>query len=247
MNFFKKLFGGKEMGKSEDGTTIYGYDASDEQQVTPPANILYMEDLNEHFNRVFPNRETGVFHELISDVVHIDVNIMEATPDEPYRVLYTNGMSDLPLTLPQEIRKEYKHLERAELMMFLPADWPLTQEDFEAEENYWPIRLMKMLARFPHMYQTWLGYGHTIPNTEDYEPYADNTELSGVILYALPEEVSTVHTKDGNQVQVYFLVPLYREEMEFKLESGMDELMARLFELPEDFLVLNPNRHNACK
>lgn len=68
-----------------------------------------------------------------------------------------------------------------------------------------------------------------------------------MILYALPEEVSTVHTKDGNQVQVYFLVPLYREEMEFKLESGMDELVAKLFELPEDFLVLNPNRRNACK
>nr|WP_216857383.1 suppressor of fused domain protein [Paenibacillus tritici] len=235
------------MGKSEDGTTIYGYDAQDEQQITPPSNILYMEELNEHFNRVFPNRETGVFHELISDIVHIDVNIMEATPDEPYRVLYTNGMSDLPMTLPQEIREEYKHLERAELMMFLPADWPLTQEDFESEENYWPIRLMKMLARFPHMYQTWLGYGHTIPNTEDYEPYASNTGLSGVILYALPEEVSTGHTKDGNQVQVYFLVPLYREEMEFKLESGMDELVDKLFELPEDFLVLDPNRRNACK
>ncbi|WP_379198331.1 suppressor of fused domain protein [Paenibacillus sp. GCM10012306] len=132
-------------------------------------------------------------------------------------------------------------------MMFLPADWPLTQKDFEAEENYWPIRLMKMLARFPHMYQTWLGYGHTIPNTEDYEPYAPNTELSGVILFALPEEVSTVHTKDGNQVQVYFLVPLYREEMEFKLESGMDELVAKLSELPGDFLVLNPNRLHACK
>lgn len=129
-------------------------DAPDERQLTPPSDILYMEELNEHFNKVFPNRETGVFHELISDIVHIDVNIMEATPDEPYRVLYTNGMSDLPMTLPQEIRKEYKHLERSELMMFLPADWPLTQKDFEAEENYWPIRLMKMLARFPHM--NWL-------------------------------------------------------------------------------------------
>lgn len=247
MNFFKKLFGGTEMGKSEDGTTIYGYDAPDERQLTPPSRILYMEELNEHFNKVFPNRETGVFHELISDIVHIDVNIMEATPDEPYRVLFTNGMSDLPMTLPQEMREEYKHLERTELMMFLPADWPLTQKDFEAEENYWPIRLMKMLARFPHMYQTWLGYGHTIPNTEDYEPYAPNTELSGAILLALPEEVSTVHTTDGNQVQVYFLVPLYREEMEFKLESGVDELVAKLSELPGDFLVLNPNRPNACK
>jgi hypothetical protein len=68
-----------------------------------------------------------------------------------------------------------------------------------------------------------------------------------VILFALPEEVSTVHTKDGNQVQDYFLVSLYREEMEFKLESGMDGLVARLSELPDDFLVLNPNRRNAGK
>lgn len=41
MNFFKKLFGGNEMGKSEDGTTIYSYDAPDERQVTPPSKILY--------------------------------------------------------------------------------------------------------------------------------------------------------------------------------------------------------------
>lgn len=31
MSFFKKLFGGNAMGKSEDGTTIYGYDALDQQ------------------------------------------------------------------------------------------------------------------------------------------------------------------------------------------------------------------------
>ncbi|WP_128083663.1 hypothetical protein [Paenibacillus sp. DMB5] len=94
------------MGKSEDGTTIYGHDAPDERQLMPPPEIMYMEELNEHFHKLFPNRETSAFHELISNIVHIDVNIMEATPNEPYRVLYTNGMSDLPLTLPQEVRED---------------------------------------------------------------------------------------------------------------------------------------------
>lgn len=247
MNFFKKLFGGRETGKSEDGTTIYRYDEPQEQEWAPPSEILYMEEIGEHFNKVFPNRETMVFHEIVSDLVHIDVNVMEATPDEPYRVLFTNGMSDLPMTLPPEIREEYKHLERAELMMFLPPDWPLEQKDFEAEENYWPIRLLKVLARFPHQYHTWLGYGHTIPNSEVYDPYAPNTELSGVVLLSLPEEVSTIHTKDGNQIQVYFPVPLYREEMEAKLQFGCDVLIEKLAELPGDFLILDPQRKNAYK
>ncbi|MFQ8729788.1 MAG: suppressor of fused domain protein [Enterocloster bolteae] len=28
-----------------------------------------------------------------------------------------------------------------------------------AGSEYWPIRLIKYLARFPHEYSTWLGWG----------------------------------------------------------------------------------------
>ena len=31
-------------------------------------------------------------------------------------------------------------------------------------ERFWPIQMLKFLARFPHEYKTWLGWGHTIPN-----------------------------------------------------------------------------------
>jgi len=173
---------------------------------------------------------------------------MSPTEEEPFWVLYTNGMSDLPMTIPDEIQEQMEeNIERAELMIFLPASWELTQESLQDENNYWPIRLMKMLARFPHQYNTWLGYGHTIPNYQEYEPYADGTGLNGVVLFQLSEEISVIPTKDGNKIHAYFLIPLYKEEMEYKLEHGMDALLDKLFELEDDALILNPNRRNTCK
>ncbi|MFI8711774.1 suppressor of fused domain protein [Brevibacillus brevis] len=247
MNFFKKLFGGTNNGeKSKDGTTIYTYD----QQATyePPAPMEYVEEIGNHFQTVFAGRESSVFHEIISDTIHIDVNVMSPTEEEPFWVLYTNGMSDLPMTIPDEIQEQMEeNIERAELMIFLPASWELTQESLQDENNYWPIRLMKMLARFPHHYNTWLGYGHTIPNYQEYEPYADGTGLNGVVLFQLSEEISVIPTKDGNKIHAYFLLPLYKEEMEYKLEHGMDALLDKLFELEDDALILNPSRRNTCK
>lgn len=249
MGFLKKVFGGKNDGeKANDGTTIYTYGESANDGYEPPAPMEYTEEIVAHFENVFPGRNSSVFHELISDVVHIDVNIMEPTEEEPFWVLYTTGMSDLPMTIPDEIRAEMDgNYDRAEVMMFLPASWELSQEAFKDDNNYWPIQLMKQMARFPHLYNTWLGYGHTIPNFQDYEPYADGTGLNGVVLYQLTEEVSVIPTKDGNQVHTYFLIPLYKEEMDYKLEHGMDALIDKLSELEDDLFELNPKRINTCK
>jgi len=247
MGFLKKIFGGKNDGeKSKDGTTIYKYEES--ADYAPPAPMEYVEEIVAHFETVFPGRTSSVFHEIISDTIHIDVNIMEPTEEEPFWVLYTNGMSDLPMTLPDEILAELDdQYDRAEVMMFLPASWELTEESVKDENNYWPIRLMKQMARFPHQYNTWLGYGHTIPNYQDYEPYADGTGLNGVVLYQLNEEISVIPTKDGNKIHTYFLIPLYKEEMDYKLEHGMDALMDKLLELDDEVLELHANRINTCK
>lgn len=47
-------------------------------------------------------------------------------------------------------------------MLFLPENWPTSSDAFKDDKYYWPIKLLKQLARFPHEYNTWLGYGHTI-------------------------------------------------------------------------------------
>jgi len=247
MGFLKKIFGGKNNGEtSNDGTTIYTYD--EKSDYAPPAPMAYTDEIVTHFETVFPGRTSSVFHEIVSDTIHIDVNIMEPTEEEPFWVLYTSGMSDLPMTIPDEVLAQLDEpLDRAEVMMFLPGSWELTEESFKDDNYYWPIRLMKQIARFPHQYHTWLGYGHTIPNYADYEPYADGTGLNGVMLYQLKEEISIIKTTDGNQVQAYFLLPLYKEEMEYKLEHGLDALLDRLSDLEDDVLMLHANRKNSCQ
>ncbi|ELK40376.1 suppressor of fused domain protein [Brevibacillus agri] len=247
MNFFKKLFGGVESKeKAKDGTAIYTY--NHQAAFEPLAPMQYVEEIVTHFEAVFAGRDSSVFHEIISDTIHIDVNVMSPTEEEPFWVLYTNGMSDLPMTIPDEIQEQMEEVvDRAEVMMFLPGSWELTEESLQDENNYWPIRLMKQMARFPHQYNTWLGYGHTIPNYENYEPYADGTGLNGVILFQLSEEVSVISAKDGTRIHAFFLLPLYKEEMEYKLEYGMDALLEKLFALGDDALILNPNRANTCK
>src|SRR5690606_34847414 len=99
-----------------------------------------------------------VYHEMISDLVHIDVNRIPPRDDHPWITLFTTGMSAKPMTPPDELDDYYY----AELLLHLPPEWPLEMSDFEDENNYWPIRLLKMLARLPHEFETWLAYGHTV-------------------------------------------------------------------------------------
>jgi hypothetical protein len=86
-----------------------------------------------------------------------------------------------------------------------------------------------MLARLPHEYGTLLGFGHTIPNGEDAEPFADNTELGYLLLTALslPEEFQTLVISPEKTVQFYTLHPLYREEVNLKMAQGVDALIDR--------------------
>lgn len=232
---------------SPDGSPIYRYeDNNPPDGLRPPAPMLYGEELAAHMEKAFPGREMMVFHELMSDLVHIDVTIMKPTEEEDFYVLFTTGMSDLPMTLPDELLPEYKHLERAELMLFLPGDWdfgglgaPGTEVP---EEAYWPVRLMKFLARFPHEYQTWFGFGHTIPNDAGYTPYASDTMLSAVILVALREEISEFRAQDGTDITIYMIAPLYEEETEYKLEHGADAIIEKLLKRPGNPWIVDPHR-----
>lgn len=231
--------------KAKDGSNLYEYKEEDlKDGFTAAAPILYCDEIEEHFNNVFPERESRVFHEILSDTVHIDVHIMwphKTNETENFYVLYTTGMSDLPMTLPEGLPSDY---ERAELMLFLPADW-----DVEGKENnvFWPISIMKYLARFPHLYKTWFAHGHTIPNGPEYEHFADNTELGGILLLELNEEISVMKMKDGAVVTALMMLPLYQSEMESKLENGLDPLMDKIFDLAPNPFILDINRKNVCE
>ncbi|MBI1288371.1 MAG: suppressor of fused domain protein, partial [Flavobacteriales bacterium] len=164
----------------------------------------------------------SVFHELVSEHVHIDVHWVKPTEERPFHTLVTSGMSDRPMNTPEEL----EGCDFAELSICLPADWKISEDDFKDDRNYWPVRWLKMLARFPHQYNTWLGYGHTIPNGDPAGPFAPNTKLNTMVL--LPSIVFGLefHTLklENRSIDFYTLIPLYDEEVKVKMNKGVEAL-----------------------
>ena len=187
----------------------------------------------------------NVWHELISDLVHVDVYVVNPTPARNFYTLVTSGLSEAPMSTPEGAEE----LAWAELCICLPPTWPLTQEDFKNESNYWPLRWLKILARFPHEYDTWISYGHTIPNGDPPEPYAPGTKLCCQLLVPpllLPKDFLRLSVTPEKTIHFWQLLPLHADEVQFKLDHGLDALMDKF---PEglDWLVLNPRRRSVCR
>lgn len=185
-----------------------------------------------------------VFHEIVSDIVHIDVHWVQPTTERPYHALITSGMSDLPMEAP-DVAEEFRF---AELFVLLPVQWRIEQEALKQQENYWPIHLIKWLARFPHHFRTWLCNGHTIPNGDPPKPYAPNTKLCCALLTmspTVPFEFHNLEVSHERKVHLWSVVPLYREEMDFKLAKGSDALIERFgrYNLTD---IINIRRRNVC-
>jgi hypothetical protein len=108
-------------------------------------DVSIIESVGDHIETYF-GKIAWVMHERESPDIHVDVYVVEATPERNYKQLITAGMSEKPMRLPPEVSDG----RYAELTLCLPAEWPLSVEAFKDESNYWPVRLLKDLARFPH-------------------------------------------------------------------------------------------------
>src|SRR3989344_7064661 len=188
-----------------------------------------------------------IFHEHLSDNVHIDVCIIKPSEKIPYAVLVTMGMSAKPMNTPVGYNCSY-----CELLAVLPKEWKLAEEDFKDENNYWPIRTLKKLAVYPHACNTYLRLGHSIPNNDPPSPYAKNTKLCCSLLDVPPKEIPSkedfikLHLKNGKDIFFWNLFPIYREEMDFKLKQGYEKLID-LVESRGIATIVDPNRINVCK
>ena len=216
-------------------------DTQDEEEFSNPEVYTEeeMEAVEEHIEQYFGKFE-NVFHELVSPDIHVDICVVPPSEERDYCTLVTMGMGAHRMNVPEELA-EYK-LERAELAIALPADWKLDQESMKDEKWYWPIRLLKSLARLPIASDTWLGFGHTMDNKEN---FAENTKLCAAILTGpqSTEEGGEVCTlPGGEEVNFYQVIPLYRDELDYKMEHDADALLDKMNGIS---FVVTPTRQDA--
>ena len=198
-----------------------------------------METVEGHIQQYFGKFE-NVFHELSSPDIHVDICVVPPSEERDYYTLVTMGMGAHRMNVPEELA-EYK-LERAELAIALPRNWKLKREDLKNERWYWPIRLLKTLARLPIASDTWLGFGHTMDNEKD---FAKGTKLCAAILTG-PQDTEdgseVCILPSGEEVNFYQVIPLYRDELEYKLAHDADALLDKMNGIS---FVVEPDRQDA--
>lgn len=138
-----------------------------------------------------------------------------------------------------------EHLKLAEVYLCLPPEWPISEEAFANEQNWWPIRLLKEIARMPHKFESWMTGLHTISNGDPPAPYAQGVAMCGAMLFvplALPREFTELPLPGGDMIRIYSVIPLHADEMEFKVKRGGEELLKRFDERVDLTEVLDPAR-----
>lgn len=187
----------------------------------------FAEAIDRHIEQYFGPIEF-VYHELASHLVGVHVYVVAPTEQRPYRTLITSGMSELPMTVPAG----HDISPYAELMLSVPADWPLGQAvGLGDDETGWPLRVLKQVARLPHEYGTWIGEWHCVPNGAPAQPYATSTPFAGVVvtpMVRVPPEARTIEVADGSRIALLALIPLHPDEVAVKLERGTDALIQTL-------------------
>jgi len=121
--------------------SVFRHERASEKHELDSAGAVNLDAITGHAEKFWGPVET-VFHEIISEYVHLDVLFVAPTAARPFRKLVTSGMSDRPMTAPLDGEKF------AELVISLPADWPVDETSRKEDRHYWPIRQLKYLARF---------------------------------------------------------------------------------------------------
>jgi hypothetical protein len=178
----------------------------------------HLDAITAHVEKHFGKVEL-VFHELLSDELHVDVLIVAPREDRPCWTLVTSGMSEKPMNVPAGQTAP----RRAELLMTLDPSWEMDRERWSDERHYWPIRQLKILARWPSRNGTFFAARHTTSDDPP-KPYADDTPFAALaLLDPLDPEARRLRSPDGEEIALYQVIPLHAEELA-DLRAGEGDL-----------------------
>ncbi len=197
---------------------------------------VLMEDVPAYFEERFGPVDY-VFHELVSDAVHIDVHRIMPNEKCDHIVFFTTGMS---------MKRMKGEIPFGEMVIFLKSDWNL--ENFELEENYWPIRNLKMWARVHVTDRFSVRPFLSMPFSADGSP-APGTRFDALMsldLGVLGQEFEPIRVSSGEEILPMLLVPLLPDETELKIHHpdahGFWAELGNRGARVEELFVVDPGR-----
>jgi hypothetical protein len=177
----------------------------------------YLEARERHYQRFFGPMTQKVMHSTDFKPVHIDIYQFEPTADRPFWTLITGGMSNERQITPEDCADH--QAPRAEILMYVPSP------------QGWMFNVLKGLAEMPFDDQTFLHWGHTVPNGK---PMTAKPSLLTSFLFLPPyfeEEDFGRLQLDGDVVDFLWMVPITEPEREFAVAQGSQALEDRMREV----------------
>jgi len=200
--------------------------------------------VSEYIDQQF-GESIGVLREQESPDIKCDIVVVPPTEEQPYFKLVTLGAGAYKMK--EQKNKKSNECDRAEYVIFLPNDWSY---DSDREEDFWPIQMLKDVARLALFTDERVDFGHTIQWNEDGSPIVESTRFNScILLCSIGKDEQEVEPLKlglfGKKVAFYQVIPLYPEELKYKLEHSLSELID-VFDAGES-LVVDSNRKNYCE
>jgi hypothetical protein len=232
-DWFRRAPSPKTVGRSEGGSRLikYGKGEAPKSRIgfLDESTLANTEDRERVYADVFGESDT-VLHELLPLIPHIDVYRFPPNRKRDFFTFVTGGMSDLPMNAPAELGVDYR---RAEIVFY----------STENRDDY--SELLRRLAHFVHDNNTWLHWGHTMPNGQPPEALFGTDNLD--TLFFMPSIVrpdSSLGERlqiESEPVNLIWCVPITAAECELKLKNGTDALY-NLFDKNEHPFAFSGNR-----
>ena len=170
-----------------------------------------------HYSEFLGEMSDLVWHSTDDKSPHIDVYQFAPTPDRDFWTLVTGGMSDL--RQPALRTSAGEHAPRAELLMYVREPKP------------WMADVLKGMAEMPFDDDTFLYWGHTVPNGKPMT--AEPSQLTSFFFdmpYFEDPKFSNL-TIEGDDVVFLWLRPITEAERSYAVEHGgmaLSDLFASL-------------------
>ena len=188
------------------------------------------------FDKNIGSVNSAALTEIVPTDLPITIHVIPSTNERPFVTLFTSGMSEKEMSVP-EGQDEFA---LAELFIQLPKGWKY--KDLQNPKWNWPILWLRKIARLPHDHETWLGGPATIIAEDEVgTPIAPGLPFTSMFLLA----EHSFKANDGRTVQLYRLAPLYPEERELEINSGLPALM-NAFDKHSIPFIVNVNRVNVA-
>ncbi len=183
------------------------------------AAVAVLEHIRAHIGPV-----DTVFHQLDEDGTAIDIHHVPPSQNRDCHTLVTSGLSDRPMP-------EGSGVQYGELVMCLPADWPMDEEALEDDASAWPLEMLRALGRLPYAHGVAFDFGLCTDNLTLPFGLAKDTGFSAVLLappVTVPDAFWCLEAANGKVIDFFGIVMLYPQEMDCARYDGVVALARAL-------------------